>query len=409
MQRLALLSFHGCPVARLGEKDTGGMNVYVLQIAKEFARRGNKVDVFTRCHDPRDPQIVDLGDGARVVHLKAGPLSETKEALYQYIPEFLNNLLAFQRSEETPYDLIHSHYWLSGRVGMELSKSWNVPHVTTFHTLAKTKLQARAGEKEPDLRVSVERRVMGSADAIIVSTAQERDDLARLYQTSPHKVRIIPAGVDLGLFRSLDKTQARKELGLSEKKVILYVGRIEPLKGLDILLNAIAMLEDTSDTRLLIVGGKPGLDKELDRLKSLASQLGIANFVTFTGALGQTELPKYYSAADVFVLPSYSESFGLVALEAMACGTPVVVSRVGGLKTFVKDGETGYLIPWRCPEPFAQRIEVLLTNPPLREMMGKAAAAKAQQMSWGGVANSMLDFYSCLWMIRGRASQEHES
>lgn len=396
MQRLALLSFHGCPVARLGEKDTGGMNVYVLQVAKEFARRGNKVDVFTRCHDPRDPQIVDLGDGARVVHLKAGPLSETKEALYQYIPEFLNNLLAFQRSEETLYDLIHSHYWLSGRVGMALSKSWNVPHVTTFHTLAKTKLQARAGEKESDLRVSVERRVMGSADAIVVSTAQERDDLARLYQTSPHKVRIIPAGVDLGLFRPLDKTHARKELGLSEKKVILYVGRIEPLKGLDILLNAVAMLEDTSDTRLLIVGGKPGLDKELDRLKLIAAQLDIADLTTFTGALDQSELPKYYSAADVFVLPSYSESFGLVALEAMACGTPVVVSRVGGLKTFVKDGETGYLIPWRCPEPFAQRIDVLLTNPPLREMMGKAAAAKAQQMSWGGVANSMLDFYSCL-------------
>ena len=396
MQRLALLSFHGCPVARLGEKDTGGMNVYVLQVAKEFARRGNKVDVFTRCHDPRDPQIVDLGDGARVVHLKAGPLSETKEALYQYIPEFLNNLLAFQRSEETLYDLIHSHYWLSGRVGIALSQNWKVPHVTTFHTLAKTKLQARAGESETDLRVSVERRVMRSADAIIVSTAQERDDLARLYQTSPHKVRIIPAGVDLGLFQPLDKNHARKELGLREKKVILYVGRIEPLKGLDILLNAVAMLEDTSDTRLLIVGGKPGLDKELDRLKLLANQLGIADFVTFTGALGQTELPKYYSAADVFVLPSYSESFGLVALEAMACGTPVVVSRVGGLKTFVKDGETGYLIPWRCPEPFAQRIEVLLTNPPLREMMGKAAAAKARQMSWGGVANSMLDFYSSL-------------
>ncbi|MCH7744719.1 MAG: glycosyltransferase [Chloroflexi bacterium] len=372
------------------------MNVYVLQVAKEFARHGNKVDVFTRCHDPRDPQIVDLGNGARVIHLKAGPLSETKEALYQYIPEFLNNLLAFQRSEETQYDLIHSHYWLSGRVGIALSKNWKVPHVTTFHTLAKTKLQARAGESETDLRVSVERRVMGSADAIIVSTAQERDDLARLYQTSPHKVRIIPAGVDLGLFQPLDKNHARKELGLREKKVILYVGRIEPLKGLDILLNAVAMLEDTSDTRLLIVGGKPGLDKELDRLKLLANQLGIADFVTFTGALGQTELPKYYSAADVFVLPSYSESFGLVALEAMACGTPVVVSRVGGLKTFVKDGETGYLIPWRCPEPFAQRIEVLLTNPPLREMMGKAAAAKAQQMSWSGVANSMLDFYSSL-------------
>ena len=396
MCRLALLSFHGCPVARLGEKDTGGMNVYVLQIAKEFARQGNKVDVFTRCHDPRDPQIVDLGDGARVIHLKAGPLSETKEALYQYIPEFLNNLLAFQRSEETQYDLIHSHYWLSGRVGIALSKNWKVPHVTTFHTLAKTKLQARAGESESDLRISVERRVMNSADAIIVSTDQERDDLARLYQTSPHKVRVIPAGVDLGLFQPLDKTRARKELGLSEKKVILYVGRIEPLKGLDILLNAVAILEDRSDTRLLIVGGKPGLDKELDRLKSLSAQLGIEDMVTFMGTLSQTELPEYYSAADVFVLPSYSESFGLVALEAMACGTPVVVSRVGGLKSFVKNGETGYLIPWRCPEPFAQQIDVLLTNPPLREMMGKAAAAKARQMSWGGVANSMLDFYSSL-------------
>jgi D-inositol-3-phosphate glycosyltransferase len=396
MQRLALLSFHGCPVARLGEKDTGGMNVYVLQIAKEFARRGNKVDVFTRCHDPRDPQIVDLGDGARVVHLKAGPLSETKEALYQYIPEFLNNLLAFQRSEETPYDLIHSHYWLSGRVGMELSKSWNVPHVTTFHTLAKTKLQARAGEKEPDLRVSVERRVMGSADAIIVSTAQERDDLARLYQTSPHKVRIIPAGVDLGLFRSLDKTQARKELGLSEKKVILYVGRIEPIKGLDILVSALALLEDMGDTRLLVVGGRPGQDEELDRLKSLAARLGISDMVTFTGAVPQAELPTYYSAADVFVLPSYSESFGLVALEAMACGIPVVASRVGGPSTFVKDGETGYLIPWRCPEPFAQRLDMLLSNPGLRDKMGEAARAKALEMSWTGVAHSMLDYYSCL-------------
>ncbi len=396
MFRLAVMSFHGCPVARLGEKDTGGMNVYVLQMAKELARRGNRVDVFTRCHDPRDPQIVELCEGARVIHLNAGPLSEPKETLYWHIPEFLNNLAAFQRLEGATYDLIHSHYWLSGRVGMALSESWEAPHVTTFHTLARTKLQAHAGENEPELRLTVERQVMESVDAIVVSTAQERDDVARLYHTSPHRVRIIPAGVDLELFQPVDKVRAREELGLRENKVILYVGRIEPLKGLDILLNAVAMLEDPSEARLLIVGGTPGQDKELARLETLAVELGIADRVTFTGALNQSELPKYYSAADVFVLPSYSESFGLVALEAMACGTSVVASRVGGLKTFIQDGKTGYLIPWRCPEPFAQRIDVLLSNPPLRELMGKAAAAKARQMSWSNSVDSMLDLYSCL-------------
>jgi len=396
MYRLALLSFHGCPVARLGEKDTGGMNVYVLQLAKEFGAGGNQVDVFTRCHDPNDPQIVELGDGARVIHLKAGPFHKTKETLYDYIPEFLSGLGSFQRAEGIDYDLIHSHYWLSGRLGMILGQKWDVPHVTTFHTLAKTKLRARAGENESDLRISVETRVAEDADGIVVSTAQEKQDLVRLYQTPPHKVHVIPAGVDLGLFRPTDPVQARRKLGLTEKKIILYVGRIEALKGLDILLNAVALMEERTDVRLLIVGGNLEQDRELDRLKLLATQLGIEDMVTFTGALKQTELPNYYSAADVFVLPSYYESFGLVALEAMACGTPVVASRVGGLSTFVKDGETGYLIPWHCPEPFARRLDMLLANPALVETMGKAARAKAQEMSWSEVADRMLDYYACL-------------
>lgn len=396
MRRLALLSFHGCPVARLGEKDTGGMNVYVLQIAKEFGRRGHKVDVYTRSHDPKDPQVVELGDGARVVHLKAGPYYETKESLYQYIPEFISNLYSFQQSEGITYDLIHSHYWFSSRIGLILSKKWTVPHVTTFHTLAKTKLMARAGEQESQIRSDVEKRVMDEADAIIVSTEQEMDDIVRLYKTPPYKIQIIPAGVNLELFHPQDKIKAKQMLGLAEKKVILYVGRIEPLKGIDILINAFAQLECSSDSRLLIVGGNLKRDREMERLKALTVQLSIEDSVTFTGAVKQTELPNYYSAADVFVLPSYSESFGLVALEAMACGTPVVVSRVGGLKTFVKEGKTGYLIPWRCPEPFAQRLEMLLAHPALRESMGRAARATAQQMSWSGVADRMLDFYSCL-------------
>ncbi len=396
MHRLALLSFHGCPVARLGEKDTGGMNVYVLQLAREFGRRGHLVDVYTRCHDPKDPMIVELGDGARVIHLKAGPFSTAKDSYYEHIPEFLGNLCSYQASEDIVYDLIHSHYWLSGRVGMILGRKWRVPHVVTFHTLAKTKMRARAGEKETDLRIGVEERVARGADGVIVSTEQEKQDLISLYRTPGPKIRVIPAGVDLGMFKPNDRNVARNDLGIDHKKVILYVGRIEPIKGLDNLLEAVALLEDQDDTVLLIVGGKPGDDSELERLKSQARELGIGDKVVFTGAVPQCRLPTYYSAADVFVLPSYTESFGLAALEAMACGTPVVASRVGGLSTFIRNGETGYLIPWRCPEPFAQRLDMLLANPALRDTLGAAARAKALEMSWRGVADDMLDHYSFL-------------
>ena len=396
MYNLALLSFHGCPVARLGEKDTGGMNVYVLQLAREYARRGNRVDVYTRCHDPLDPQIVELAKGARVIHLNAGSLHEPKENLHEYVPEFVEELFGFQQSEGVRYDLIHSHYWLSGLAGLILGQRWDIPHISTFHTLAKVKLRARAGEKESELRVSGEGRVIDFADSLVVSTEQEKEDLVRLYQAAPHSVCVIPAGVDLELFRPVAKAEARRVLGLSERKVILYVGRVEPLKGLDILLDAVARLDDPADTRLLIVGGASTFDSELKRLRSLTAELGISHMVTFTGAVPQDELPNYYSAADIFVLPSYYESFGLAALEAMACGIPVVASRVGGLKAFIRDGETGYLIPWRCAEPFSQRLDMLLANPALRETMGRAARSKAQEMGWGRVADRMLDHYSSL-------------
>ena len=396
MCRLAILSFHGCPVARLGEKDTGGMNVYVLQLTREFARKGIEVDVFTRYHDPDDPKIVELEDGARVIHLKAGSYEAAKEDLFDYIPEFLSELYSFQKTEGTTYDLVHSHYWLSGRVGMTLSRTWNVPHVATFHTLAQTKLRARVGEREPARRSEVESLVMRDADAIIVSTEEEKQDAVRLYDAHPQKIKVIPAGVNLDTFKPVNQSIARQRVGIHEKQVILYVGRIEPLKGIDVLLEAAALLDGSDEIRVLIVGGSPGNDAELDRLKALTTELGIESMVTFTGAIKQNKLPDYYSAADVFVLPSHSESFGLAALEAMACGTPVVVSRVGGLKTFIDNGETGYLVPWRCPEPFVQRLEMLLANPLLREAMGRAARAKALQMGWGHAADRMLGFYSSL-------------
>ena len=391
---LALLSYHGCPVARLGEKDTGGMNVYVLQLAREYARRGNRVDVFTRYHDPTDPKIVEIEEGARVIHLEAGPLDASKNDLFSYIPTFLDGLYDFQKKEGTRYDLIHSHYWLSGMVGTTLSREWGAPHITTFHTLAKTKMRARPGEREPQLRQDIEGHVMSVADGIVVSTDEERQDIIRHYDAPPRNIHVIPAGVNLKTFQPVDRDAARAELGVKEERVILYVGRIEPLKGIDILLRAVPMLEYGQGLRVLVVGGNPDNDVELDRLKSLTVELGIGDLVTFTGSVPQSVLPTYYSAADVFVLPSHSESFGLAPLEAMACGTPVVVSRVGGMKTFVNSGENGYLVPWRCPESFAQRLDVLLANPDLREAMGQAARKKALSMGWNSVADRMLDYYS---------------
>jgi D-inositol-3-phosphate glycosyltransferase len=372
------------------------MNVYVLQMAKELGRRGWKADVFTRWHDPDDSEIVDLGENARVVHLRAGPYSNGKESLYSYIPEFLSNLYRFKDSEGIRYDLIHSHYWLSGRAGMVLSQKWGAPHVATFHTLARKKLEARVGEKEPELRISTEHRVLDSADAVVVATEQEREDLVRLYGASPHKIRVIEEGVDLELFHPGDKREARRALGVEDENVVLYVGRIQPLKGLDILLRAMALLRDGANTRLMTVGGDLERDQTLGRLQTMAKGLGIRDRVTFTGAMKHTELPNYYRAADVFVLPSRYESFGLAPLEAMACGTPVVASRVGGLTSYIREGRNGYLVPWRCPEPFAQRLDALLANPSLVESMGRAAREQALKMSWDGVADRMLSLYTRL-------------
>ena len=398
-RNLALLSFHSCPVGRLGEKDTGGMNAYVLQLAREYARRGNRVDVFTRHHNPNDPKIVEIEDGARVIHLDSGPANAAKSDLFGHIPRFLGELYRFQRAEGARYDIIHSHYWLSGRVGMALSREWGCPHVATFHTLAKTKMRARAGEREPQLREDVEGLIMSDADGVIVSTEEERQDIARYYGAPRHNIEVIPAGVNLEMFQPVDRAEARAALASEwgirdDERVILYVGRIEPLKGIDILLRALPMLEHDGAVRALIVGGNPGNDVELERLKSLAAELGIAGSVTFTGSVRQAVLPTYYSAADVFSLPSHSESFGLAPLEAMACGTPAVVSRVGGLKTFIRSGENGYLVPWRCPESFAQRFDTLLANPELRDAMGRAARERALSMGWGAVAERMLGYYA---------------
>ena len=413
--RIALICFHSSPVGRLGEKNTGGMNVYVRQLARELAAQGNDVDIFTRTHHGDEPRIIPIypADGgsidgadtpsrhgtARVIHLDAGPAHADKEDLLQYTGEFVDAALAFQRREGVEYALVHSHYWLSGVVGIELGRVWDAPHFATFHTLARTKQRARAGERETLERANAEQRIIDSAKALVVSTYIERDDISRLYQVNGTPIAVIPPGVDTALFSPADKRASRDSLGLPDTRTILYVGRIEPLKGLDILIRAAALIHDggiadsEDTTRLLIVGGTLEGDAEVERLRTLAAELGIGDTVTFTGSVEQGLLPAYYNAADVFVLPSWYESFGLVAVEAMACGTPVVVSRVGGLTTFVEHGKTGYLVPWRCPDAFARSLETLLENPSLRQAMGGAARRKANSMSWAAMANDMIACY----------------
>ncbi len=256
--RIAVLSVHGCPLSRGGRKDAGGMNVYVLETSQRFAERGMKVDVFVRHHDVSDPLIVTIGQQARVVHLPVGSPSDDKQDLFVHIPDFVNAVEEFRRSEEVTYDLVVSHYWLSGLAGLDLSAEWDVPHVTSFHTLAEVKLRARPGEREAPERLISERQIARGVDRIVVWSQNEQRSLTNLYGAYASKVAIIPPGVDTSRFIPMDSLESRQKLGLGLGRNILYVGRLDKLKGLDILLRAVARLEDMPDVRLLIVGGTVG-------------------------------------------------------------------------------------------------------------------------------------------------------
>ncbi len=390
---IALVSYHGCPVARLGEKDTGGMNVYVWNLAKYLGELGHKVDVFTRFHDISDPIVVTLSNNVNVIHLNAGPIDSSKFDLPGYVPEFVDNLMNYTESSQVSYDLIHSHYWLSGLVGDFLNKSWNIPHISTFHTLAKTKLRARPGESESELRFGAERNIMQSCDRILVLTESESNDIRQLYDTPLSKISVIPAGVDIEMFTPVPQGEARRELGLESGNILLYVGRIDPIKGLDLLLESVGILSDHMDLNLIIVGGNLQSDEETQKLRNKVEDLDLTSKVTLVGSVPQDKLPYYYSAADLFVLPSHYESFGFVALESMSCGRPVIASRVGGIPSFVDHGVTGYLVPWRCPEPFADKIEILFKNKNLRHFMGQKSREKALSMSWENMSTNMEKVY----------------
>ncbi|HEU4758449.1 MAG TPA: glycosyltransferase, partial [Dehalococcoidia bacterium] len=343
----------------------------------------------------------------RVVQIDAGPPDAEKSSLQRHLPEFRCGVIRFQEEQGRAYDLVHSHYWLSGWVGQALKARWGVPHVIMFHTLGEAKNRAHLSEHEPTYRIAGERLVAQCADRIICASASERELLVNLYGVSAQRVFSVPCGVDTDRFRPLARAGVRRRLGLPpDEPLVLFVGRIEPLKGIDILLRAAAQLE--GGFRLLVVGGDARDAGRKAELESLARELGIGRRVTFADAAPHSDLPLYYNAADVCVVPSYYESFGLVALEAMACGVPVVASSVGGLRETVRDGQTGYLVPWRCPEPFAERLDLLLGNEPLRRSLGREARAAVVRYRWSEVAARVEDIYhQMVSQYRGVAVGSH--
>lgn len=405
--RIALLSVHTCPLAALGGKETGGMNVYVRDLALELGHRGVGVDVFTRSQDEHVPHLKhDLGHGNRVFHIPAGPEQPLdKTTLYEYMPEFVGGVRLAAALLDIHYDIIHSHYWLSGVVAHELQKFWPVPIVHMAHTLGimKNRVALRPEERESDLRIRTEKQIMTWADRVIAATPAEKAQLQWLMRADVSHVDVIPPGVDLGRFYPVSKAAARQALDIPpEDMMVLFVGRPDPLKGGDTLLRAMQLLKEhgslPANLCLSIVGGDPHCDPttELKRLIALRDELGLNNVVTFLGKREQDILPYYYNAAEVVVMPSHYESFGMVALEAMACGTPVVASEVGGLAFLVRDGETGFTVPDRDPEALYERLHQLLSDHELRQQLGQQAAEYAQQYNWTNITDRLVAVYESL-------------
>ncbi|MBZ0301220.1 MAG: glycosyltransferase [Anaerolineae bacterium] len=403
IQRLAILSVHASPLAPMGGKKTGGMNVYVRNLAQEFGRRGLLVDIYTRQTSPENP-IVDesLGENVRVIHVTAGGHQAlSPDELFPHLPEFAAGVIAYATRSNLSYNLIYSHYWLSGWVANTLRTVWGIPFVHMFHTLGHMKNRIVAQSASPNQRIHVETQITQWADRIIAATPAEYMQLRWLYRANRRKISVVSPGVDPSQFRPISANTARSRLNLpDESNLLLFVGRIEPLKGVDTAIDALAVVRSCRpdlyrSLQFIVIGGSPSdpADTELARLQSRVQDLNMGAAVTFVGARDQEALLNYYTAASAVIMPSDYESFGMVALEAMASGTPVIASEVGGLAFLVQDHKTGFLVPTRDPQALAQRIIALLEHPAMLRTMGQAAAQLAQQYAWSTIADDLLDAF----------------
>ncbi|MFC2019126.1 glycosyltransferase [Chloroflexota bacterium] len=388
---IAMLSAHSCPLGDIGAKDTGGMSIYIRELAREIGQRGHSVDVYTRVHDPNDEQIYSLGRNARLIHLNASDnLEINKLALYSHLPDFACNLENFRKCHDLHYDLIFSHYWLSGWAGRYLQCWWHVPHIITFHTLGAVKNSIGIGEDEPELRIETERDLVKNCQRIIATTEREKGELIRHYGAGGEKISVVPCGVNLDLFKPIDRASARRELGLDGMPIIVFAGRIDPLKGIDQLLCAMTYLENGYRPRLLIIGGDEHSQGEMARLKRLARDLKIGSSCSFLGRIEHEKLPYFYSAASACIVPSYYENFGLVAIESLACGTPVVATDVGNLRGIIRQGETGYVVKDNSPRELAGGIDILLARPEPSRQSVLAIRSSVAGFSWANIARSVI-------------------
>jgi len=392
---IAMLSLHSCPLGRLGGKDAGGMNVYVRELSRTLAATGIQVDIFTRAHQPGENMVSYPSAGVRLVHIPAGArLEMDKLEQHAHIQELSGNLEAFVEQDGAKYDLIHSHYWLSADAGRELSRRWGIPHLVMFHTLGAVKAGLAVERGESQARLLAEKSAVQSCRRIIAATGREKRDLVRLYDAAPEKIAIIPLGVNLEYFQPQDQQAARRRLGWPEDvPLLLYVGRIEPLKGIDRIVCALSLLGGCPQTRLLVVGGDEQAEEDTAALKALAGQLGLGVRVLFREAVPQAELPFYYSAADVTVVASYYESFCLVILESLACGTPVVSTDVGVAGSVIVSGENGEMTADNDPARLASALARVLAADYGSSARKEAIRASVMGYGWDVVAGRVAAEY----------------
>lgn len=410
IDRIAMLSVHTSPTAELGGPDSGGMNVYVNELSHWLTRTGINVDIFTRRVDPFTPRILELDEGLRLIQIEAGPPQPVhKNELFCHMPDFASDMAFFALQQGIRYDIVHGHYWLSGWAAQLLKEHWHAPTVHMYHTMAHLKNAVANGEhRETTLRLQIERRLVDIADGLIAANPHERKEMIQKLGASPDQIHLVPPGVDLELFQPHDPDDAREQLDLPDGPLILFVGRIDPVKGIDTLFQGFQRLLRSRDwagaePTLVFIGGvidrdrgDDGMDADLRRLTAHAKALGISDNVIFRGSQSREVLPLYYSAADVCTVPSRYESFGLVAVEAMACGTPIVASRVGGLQFTIRDGQSGILVPHSDPIALSDGLSRALTDDELYKRMRAGARRAAIRYSWQMVSSSLVDVYQQL-------------
>ena len=396
-----MFSLHTSPLASLGRtRDAGGMNVYVRELARELGRSGIDVDIFTRRSDPDLPPLQHIGERVRLIQIEAGPVTPLPPTeLFPYVSEFTCRVGSFAKRTGIRYDLLHTHYWLSAAAALPLARAWDVPHLTMFHTVERLKSEQYGSTSSSSdmaaIRIEHEGRIASTVDRITVSTESEGDQLRRIYGLPASHLAVIPCGVDLRLFApatSASRQAARVALALDHgRPTLLSVGRLDPIKGLDLLLESVSLMR--TPAQLIIIGGNPDGDPEVERLRQRAADLGLAERVRLPGAVPQQDLRRYYHAADAVVVSSRYESFGLVAVEALASGTPVVASAAGGLTSIVQDGSNGLLVRWRDPRAFAERLDEILADDDVRARLAANARASVERFGWQRIGDDVRALY----------------